>query len=606
MDISKFYNGDCFDAYEFLGAHVSDKSTIFRTYAPNAVKVSVIGDFSKWKDIPMKPAADGKFYEAEIPEALEGMRYKYRIYDKKGGFTDHCDPYGFGMEVRPGTCSVIRRIDDFHFTDDEWLEKRTDGHDKPMNIYEVHLGSWRRKNADADSEDITVQEGWYSYSGIADELVEYVKEFGYNYIELMPINEHPCDESWGYQSTGFFAPTSRYGTPSELMEFVDKCHKEGIGVLVDFIPVHFAVDHYALTEYDGTKLYEYPNDEAGYNEWGSRNFNHAKGEVRSFLQSAADYWLSVYHFDGLRMDAVRNVIFFNGEEYRGENRRGIEFIKAMNCGLKARHPSAVIAAEDSSAYPKVTAPVFDGGLGFDYKWDLGWMHDTLEYFQSAPMYRTRDYHKLTFSMLYFYNEHFILPLSHDEVVHGKATIAQKMNGQYEDKFPQARAMYMYMMAHPGKKLNFMGNEFAQLREWDEKREQDWDMLKYPMHDSFREYVKVLNQIYLQYNALHYDNDPTNFMWDDCNSAERCIYAIRRKSADGDILAVLNFSDWFQADYTVTVGEGFEAELLLDSDNQLYSGHTPDGRTVWKYSKDKMYMDIPPFSGRMFLLKKIET
>ena len=604
MDISKFYNGDCFDAYEYLGAHLSDKCTIFRTYAPNAAKVSVIGDFSKWKDIPMKPVFDGRFYEAEIPEAKEKMRYKYRIYDKKGGFTDHCDPYGFGMEVRPGTCSVIRRIDDFHFNDEEWLEKRTDGRDKPMNIYEVHLGSWRRKAADEDSDDIAVQEGWYSYSEIADELVEYVKEFGYNYIELMPINEHPCDESWGYQSTGFFAPTSRYGTPSELMEFVDKCHKEGIGVLVDFIPVHFAVDHYALTEYDGTKLYEFPSDEAGYNEWGSRNFNHAKGEVRSFLQSAADYWLSVYHFDGLRMDAIRNVIFFNGEEYRGENRRGIEFIKAMNCGLKARHPSAVIAAEDSSAYPKVTAPVFDGGLGFDYKWDLGWMHDTLEYFQSAPMYRTRDYHKLTFSMLYFYNEHFILPLSHDEVVHGKATIAQKMNGQYEDKFPQARAMYMYMTAHPGKKLNFMGNEFAQLREWDEKREQDWDMLKYPMHDSFREYIKALNKIYLKYSALHYDDNPTNFMWDDCNSAERCIYAIRRKSADGDILAVLNFSDWFQADYAVTVGEGFEPELLLDSDNQLYSGHTPDGKTVWKYVRDKLLMDIPPFSGRMFLLKKV--
>ena len=340
----------------------------------------------------------------------------------------------------------------------------------------------------------------------------------------------------------------------------------------------------------------------GEYEWGSRNFMHAKGEVRSFLQSAANYWLEIYHFDGLRMDAIRNIIYMNGEEYRGENRAAIEFIKSMNCGLKARHPSAVIAAEDSSAYPKVTAPVFDGGLGFDYKWDLGWMHDTLEYFQSAPMYRTRDYHKLTFSMLYFYNEKFILPFSHDEVVHGKATISQKMNGQYPDKFPQARAMYMYMIAHPGKKLNFMGNEFAQLREWDEKREQDWDMLKYPLHDSFREYIKTLNMIYLKYTALHYDYDSTNFMWDDCNSAERCIYAIRRKSADGDILAVLNFSDWFQADYKVTVGENFEAELLLDSDNQIYSGRTPDGKTVWKYEKDKMYMDIPPFSGRMFLLK----
>ncbi len=599
MDINKFYHGDDFEAFNFLGCHLSDFSAIFRTYAPNASKVSLIGDFSNWLEIPMKPVKDGRFFEVSCKNAKEGMRYKYRIYDRKGNYIDHCDPYGFGMELRPGTCSVIRSITDFSFTDGEWLENRTDCRDKPMNIYEVHLGSWKQKTTDKDSAD---GDQWFSYSEIADKLISYVMEFGYNFIELMPISEHPCDESWGYQSTGFFAPTARYGKPCELMEFVNKCHLAGIGVLLDFIPVHFAVDHYALTEYDGTKLYEYPNDDAGYNEWGSRNFMHAKGEVRSFLQSAANYWLEIYHFDGLRMDAIRNIIYMNGEEYRGENRAAIEFIKSMNCGLKARHPSAVIAAEDSSAYPKVTAPVFDGGLGFDYKWDLGWMHDTLEYFQSAPMYRTRDYHKLTFSMLYFYNEKFILPFSHDEVVHGKATISQKMNGQYPDKFPQARAMYMYMIAHPGKKLNFMGNEFAQLREWDEKREQDWDMLKYPLHDSFREYIKTLNMIYLKYTALHYDYDSTNFMWDDCNSAERCIYAIRRKSADGDILAVLNFSDWFQADYKVTVGENFEAELLLDSDNQIYSGRTPDGKTVWKYEKDKMYMDIPPFSGRMFLLK----
>ena len=414
--------------------------------------------------------------------------------------------------MRPGTCSVIRSIESYRFTDKEWLSKRTDCRDKPMNIYEVHLGSWRRKpdsqrlKTDDESEltgnEIIDAEGWYTYSEIADELISYVREYGYNFIEFMPLSEHPCDESWGYQITGFFSPTSRYGTPAQLMELVDKCHNAGIGVIVDFVPVHFAVDHYALTEFDGTRLYEFPDDEAAYNEWGSRNFMHSKGEVRSFIQSAANYWLSVYHMDGLRMDAIRNMIYWNGQEYRGENRTAIDFLKSMNSGLKARHPSAIIAAEDSSSYPKVTAPVFDGGLGFDYKWDLGWMHDTLEYFQSAPMYRTRDYHKLTFSMLYFYNEHFILPLSHDEVVHGKATVAQKMNGQYPDKFPQARALYMYMTVHPGKKLNFMGSEFAQLREWDEKREQDWDMLKYPLHDSFREYIRKLNHIYLENSALH--------------------------------------------------------------------------------------------------------
>lgn len=597
MDINRFYRGEVFEAYEYYGAHLRKNGTVFRTYAPNALKVSLIGDFTGWdEEIPMQPVRDGRSYEIEVPEAEEGMRYKYRIYDRSGKFIDHCDPYGFGMELRPGTCSVIRSIEGFEFGDADWLEKRTDCRDKPMNIYEVHLGSWRRKS----DED---EEGWYSYSEIADMLIDYVCSSNYNYIELMPLSEHPCDESWGYQSTGFFAPTARYGTPQQLMEFVDKCHRRNIGVIIDFVPVHFAVDHYALTEYDGTKLYEHPTDDIGYNEWGSRNFIHSKGEVQSFLQSAANYWLSVYHFDGLRMDAIRNMIYWNGEEGRGENLKAIGFLRSMNSGLKARHPSAILAAEDSSSYPKITAPVFDGGLGFDYKWDLGWMHDTLEYFQSAPIYRTRDYHKLTFSMLYFYNEKFILPLSHDEVVHGKATIAQKMNGQYPEKFPQARALYMYMIAHPGKKLNFMGSEFAQLREWDCKRQQDWDMLKYPLHDSFREYIIELNRIYLKYNALHYDYDPTNFAWEDCNSTERCVYAIRRKSADGDILAVLNLSDWYQADYCVNIGSDLEVELLLDSDSQKYSGTTPEGKSDYEYSGNSIRMNITPFSGMMFLLKK---
>ena len=617
MDIYGFYKGNAFEAYEYLGAHLTKQGTLFRTYAPNAGKVAVVGDFNGWTDEPMKPVEDGRFYELLCPDAKEGMRYKYRIYDKKGNFIDHCDPYGYGMEVRPGTCSVIRSIEGYTFTDGEWLAQRSDCRDKPLNIYEVHLGSWRRKagfvprEKDApppdesamSSEEIRETEHWYSYAEIAGIISDYAVEYGYTHIELMPLAEHPSDESWGYQITGFFAPTSRYGTPKELMELVDICHKKGIGVIMDFVPVHFAVDHYALTEYDGTRLYEFPDDEAAYNEWGSRNFMHSKGEVRSFLQSAADYWLSVYHFDGLRMDAVRNMIYWNGREYLGENRYAIQLLKDMNSGLKARHPSVILAAEDSSSHPKVAAPVFDGGLGFDYKWDLGWMHDTLEYFQSAPMYRTRDYHKLTFSMLYFYNERYILPLSHDEVVHGKATILQKMNGQYDEKFPQARALYMYMIAHPGKKLNFMGSEFGQLREWDVKREQDWDMLKYPMHDSFREYIRELNRIYLTYNALHYDYDPTNFMWEDCESTERCVYAIRRKSADGDILAVLNFSDWYQFDYSVTIGEDYEAELLLDSDDQLYSGDTPHGSTQFSQDGACLDMDIPPYSGRLFLLRR---
>jgi 1,4-alpha-glucan branching enzyme len=606
MDIYGFYTGKIFNAYEYMGAHVQSVGTLFRTYAPNASKVSLIGDFSGWEDIPMHNAMDGNFYELLLPEAKEGMRYKYRIYDKNGNFIDHCDPYGFGMEIRPGTCSVIRNMKNFRFHDGKWMKSREDFRSKPVNIYEVHLGSWKKRPADlSENADIFNREGWYNYSELADMLIPYVKEFGYNYIELMPISEHPCDESWGYQNTGFFAPTSRYGTAVQLMDFVDKCHRKGIGVIADFVPVHFAVDHYALTEYDGTRLYEHPTDDVGYSEWGSRNFMHSKGEVRSFIQSAANYWLEVFHFDGLRMDAIRNMIYWQGDENRGENRSAIDFLKEMNSGLKARHPMAILAAEDSSAYPGVTKPVFAGGLGFDCKWDMGWMHDTLEYFQTAPEYRKRDYHKLTFSMIYFYNENFILPFSHDEVVHGKATITQKMYGDYADKFPQARAMYMYMIAHPGKKLNFMGNEFSQLREWDEKKQQDWDILKYPLHDSFRNYIKELNAVYLKHTALHYDYDPTNFRWEDCNSIDRCVYAIRRKSADGDVLTVLNFSPFRQENYSLGLEDNIRVKLLLDSDNQRFSGTTPDGETKYSHGKNCLELELPPYSGLMFLITDLK-
>lgn len=619
MDIYGFYKGEVFEAYEYLGAHVSGKGTTFRTYAPNASKVAVVGDFNGWNDQDMSPVADGNFYELTIPEAKEGMRYKYRIYDRRGQFIDHCDPYGFGMEVRPGTCSVIRSIEGYKFSDKDWLSRRTDCRDKPMNIYEVHLGSWKRKavpDSDSEAEDISElamsgeeiigHEGWYSYSEIAEQLSDYALEFGYNFIELMPLGEHPCDESWGYQSTGFFAPTSRYGTPEQLMEFVDICHKKGIGVIVDFVPVHFAVDHYALTEYDGTRLYEFPDDEAAYNEWGSRNFMHSKGEVRSFIQSAANYWLSVYHFDGLRMDAIRNMIYWNGQEYRGENRTAIEFLKSMNCGLKARHPSAVIAAEDSSSYPKVTAPVFDGGLGFDYKWDLGWMHDTLEYFQSAPMYRTRDYHKLTFSMLYFYNEKYILPLSHDEVVHGKATIAQKMNGQYPEKFPQARAMYMYMIAHPGKKLNFMGTEFGQTSEWNVDSQLDWWLLKYEKHQGIQRLVRDLNDLYLNDPCLwENDYDPKSFMWLDVNDAEHSIFAMMRmdKDRDDEIIAVSNFTPVPYIAYRLGVPKPGSYKVVLNTDDRSYWGSgygtgsdTFEASTIsWQNQYHSIVIDLPPLA-----------
>lgn len=594
VNISEFYCGNCFDAYKYLGAHNSSSGTMFRTYAPNAEKVSLIGDFSDWEELPMTPVNDGKFYELFCPEAKAEMRYKYRIYKKSGIYTDHSDPYGYGCELRPDTCSVIRCMD-YYFNDDEWLRSRTDCFDKPLNIYEIHFGSWRKP----DKKDACE---WYNYSEISDELIAYVKDNGYNYIEIMPLSEHPCDESWGYQVTGFFAPTSRYGTAVQLMELVDKCHRNGIGVIIDFVPVHFAVNDYALAEYDGTSLYEYPSDDVGYNEWGSRNFNHAKGEVRSFLQSAAAYWLDVYHFDGIRVDAVRNLIYWQGDEKRGVNTCAVDFLRNMNSGLKKRYPTVILAAEDSTAYPDVTKSAENGGLGFDYKWDMGWMHDTLEYFQTSPMYRSRDYHKLTFSMDYFANERYILPFSHDEVVHGKATVIQKMAGDYDCKFPQARAMYMYMMAHSGKKLNFMGNEFGQFREWDEKRQQDWELFDYPVHSSFNRFIKAINRLYLDNEALHRDYDADNFKWADCNSEEDCIYAFFRKGGNSDILAVFNFSDWEITDYPVKIGENRNAELIINSDWERFGGETPDGGSEFTLTAGELVMDMQAYSGKIFILR----
>lgn len=360
MDMYGFYTGKVFDAYEYLGCHITEEGTVFRTFAPAAAKITVVGEFNNWNETDMEKIYDGNFWECTIENARAGMMYKYRIYRKDGTYVEHCDPYGFGMELRPGAASIIRDMNSYDFQDEKWMKKRTDCKDKPLNIYEVHLGSWKRKDGE-----------WYSYVEMADLLISYVKCCGYNYIEIMPISEHPCDNSWGYQGTGFYSPTSRYGTADDLKCFIDKCHQNDIGVILDFVPVHFAVDGYGLADYDGTTLYEYPHADVGYSEWGSKNFNHSRGEVQSFLQSSAYYWLKEYHFDGLRIDALSNIIYWHGNKERGENINAVDFIRHMNQGLKQYYPGVMLIAEDSTAYPKVTAKVEKGGLGFDYKWDMG-------------------------------------------------------------------------------------------------------------------------------------------------------------------------------------------------------------------------------------------
>lgn len=599
MNKQDFYDGKMFDAYRYMGAHKKGNAIEFVTYAPNAEKISVIGEFNDWKEEFMEKEGQSGFFSMTSDKAQEGDMYKYCIYGPGGRMQEHCDPYGFEMELRPGACSIINDIGKYEFHDKKWMTNRNSGKRGPINIYEMHLGSWRQNPED--------ENGWYEYDEIAEMLVPYIKENNYTHVELMPLSEHPFDGSWGYQNTGFFAPTKRYGKPEQLMKFVDLLHQAEIGVIIDFVPVHFAIDGYGLRLYDGTPLYEYDNRDTGESEWGSANFIHSRREVKCFLQSAANYWLEEYHFDGIRMDAVSRLIYWQGNENRGVNGAAIEFLKDMNLGLKQRHPDAMLIAEDSTSYPGVTKPVYQGGLGFDYKWDLGWMHDTLEYFQTPPKYRTRDYHKLTFSMMYYWNEQYLLEFCHDEVVHGKATILQKMYGDYDGKFPQARAMYLYMMMHPGKKLNFMGNEFGQLREWTEKQEQDWDVLKYPIHDAFHHYMKELNRIYKAFAPLHDDYNPDNFCWLDCHQEKRCIYAIGRKKEGEMLAAVFNFSDQEQKDYELEIEDTWKEECILNTDWDCWSGETPKEKKIWKLEqeteKTTMSITLAPYSGVLFELRK---
>lgn len=592
FDLDQFYNGQMFDAYQWLGAHLTDDGVMFRTYAPHASHIDLL-----WLDqqIPMHAVAESPFFEVFVSGAKEWDTYEFRVYGQNGSVADHCDPYGFGMDMRPAHRSVVRNLNSYQFHDEAWMKHRNDMQDKPLNIYEMHLGSWKKRSED--------QTGWYRYDELAEPLAEYLKASGYNYVEFMPLCEHPSDESWGYQNTGFFAPTSRYGTVDQLKKLIDVLHQNQIGVILDFVPVHFASDAYGLASFDGTAIYEYPHSDVGVSEWGSYNFMHAHGENRTFLQSAANYWLKEYHFDGLRMDAVSRLIYWQGDEGRGENERAIQFLKVMNQGLKRLNPGCILAAEDSTNYPNVTKKVEEGGLGFDYKWAMGWMHDTLEYFQMNPEYRTHNYHKLTFSMLYFRNEQYLLSFSHDEVVHGKATILQKMNGYYEQKFPQARAMYLYMMVHPGKKLNFMGNEFGQLREWDEKREQDWDLRKYPYHDSFYHYMARLNDIYLTYPALSkWDYRDEGFRWLDCNQENRCIYAILRTAGKERLAAVFNFSDRTQEDYQVRVADAKKCQVLLYSDWDIYNGTTSQKEEFTELKDGVLTCTLKPFSGVLLQIK----
>ena len=615
MDFQKFFDGDLYDVYKYMGAHVQDGGVVFRTYAPQADKVCIIGDFNGWNEEEMKMPVHFQFYEIFEKDAKPGQMYKYVIYGKNGR-VEHCDPYGFGMELRPNFASIVRDLSAYTFTDDEWMKKRTRCYDKPLNIYELHLGSFRRNEKDPN--------GWFTYEDIADELIEYVKSNGYTHVEFMPLSEHPFDGSWGYQCTGFFSPTSRYGTATQLQKLIDRLHKAGIGAIIDFVPAHFAMDYYGLRQYDGSNLYEYPPSDVSDSEWGSCNFIFARREVACFMQSAANYWLTEYHFDGLRMDAISRVIYWMGNELRGVNDTAVDFLKKMNAGIHRLHPTAMLIAEDSTSYPGCTKSAEEGGLGFDYKWDLGWMNDTLDYFMKTSEERSSRPELLTFSMYYYYNERHLLPLSHDEVVHGKRTIVDKIFGSYEEKFPQLRSLYLYMYVHPGKKLNFMGNEIAMFREWDETKEPDLFLLKYPMHDSFHQYMICLNRLYREYGALSSaDYDPAGFSWLAMNDQGHDVFAIRRNAAVNtgtdsaetaeryaslsekdtcDIAAVFNFSNRARK-LTLKPEKAEKWTLILHTDWQRWSGQRKEEAEQFKtMAKAPVTLELPAFSGALYSIR----
>ena len=597
----EYHTGACFDLYRHLGAHPCKGGWSFRIWAPGALDVQLEGDFNGWQGAPM--SRDNAGVWSCTAKAKEGQLYKFRVLGPDGSWVEHSDPCALAAELRPGTASRLFDLSrlEAQFTDGVWMAGQDKHYDRPMNIYEMHAGSWKRKPDGS----------WYNYEELAQELIPWLVEHQYTHVELLPLAEHPFDGSWGYQNTGYFAPTSRYGTPVQFARFVNACHLAGIGVLMDFVPVHFAKNADGLARLDGTFLYEYDSD-VGQSEWGTCNFNFYRGEVRSFLNSAAAIWLDLYHCDGIRMDAISRALYWLGDPSRGVNQGAVQFLQNMNQGLHQRFPSAILTAEDSTNFLKVTAPVEYDGLGFDYKWDMGWMHDTLDFF-ATPFDQRRDaYHKLTFSMSYFYNELYLLSLSHDEMVHGKKTVIDKLWGTYEEKFAQARLLYFYMLTHPGKKLNFMGSELAHFREWDEERELDWMLLRYPLHDAFHKYIAALNGLYHAEPALYEgEYNAACFEWVACQSRDEGIYAYLRKGRGGPLLAVMNTQPKAYLKYPLYLTEGCTARMLFSTDLQQWGGATkapsqpqttlPGGVFGRNHT---LYVDLPPLSGALYRLEEL--
>ena len=564
MEHYLFHRGEYRQAYEYFGAHPNRSSTIFRIWAPAAKSVAVVGDFNNWnareEDYCQKITNEG-IWEVEIKKVKKAAIYKFQIETSWGQKILKADPYAFYSELRPQTASVVNGISKFRWGDKKWLNNREIGYAKPINIYEVHLGSWKKK------EDGT----YYNYREIAELLVEYMLEMNYTHIEIMPITEYPFDGSWGYQATGYYSVTSRYGTPEDFMYFVNYFHKNNLGVILDWVPGHFCKDAHGLYRFDGSACYEYEDQNLGENEWGTANFNVSRNEVRSFLVSNLYFWIKEFHIDGVRMDAISNMLYH--KDGVSENRASIEFLQYLNQSLHEDYPDIMLVAEDSSAWPLVTKYQADGGLGFDFKWNMGWMNDTLKYIEQDPFFRKSHHGKLTFSFMYAFSENFILPLSHDEIVHGKNAILNKMPGYYEDKLAHVKNLYSYQMAHPGKKLNFMGNEFVQGLEWRYYEQLEWQLLKDNKGSKdIQNYVKALNTLYLEEKALWHDGQNA-FEWIEHENIDENMLIFLRKNPDTDdfIIAVFNFSGKDHDKYPVGVNLEGEYECILDSNEKRFGG-----------------------------------
>ncbi|MGV2998502.1 1,4-alpha-glucan branching protein GlgB [Streptococcus suis] len=566
LDLYYMNSGEHTTLYEKMGAHIIKErnkilGTQFRVYAPNAREIFLVGDFNNWdRSHPMNREIDGVF-ELYVPDLKSLEDYKYLIISHDGREIYKADPYAFFSQVRPNTASTTYNSR-YKFKDDIWMYDRVsyDFKEEPVSIYEVHLGSWKQKVVNQNQAGAPL-ESFYSYKEITPLLIDYVKENKFTHIELMPITEHPLDASWGYQVTGYYSPTSRYGKPDELKYLVDQCHQAGIGVILDWVPLHFCKDAHGLYQFDGSWLYEYFHENDRENrQWGTANFDLGKGITRSFLLSNLKYWLDNFHFDGIRVDALSYLLYWRGETEENKiNHAAIDFIKRVNAMVHTDYKGVLMIAEDSSSYPKVTHALEDGGIGFDLKWDLGWMNDTLKFVERPSVYRKYHSKEITFGMYYNQNEHYLLPLSHDEVVHGKHSIIDKMNGDFEDKFHLARVYYSFYYAHPGKKLLFMGNEWGHIREWHEYTEMDWGLRLYPNHESFYQMMKTLSNFYRDNDAFwKYDHQAYDkgFDWITIDE-EASVYAFVRKSDDQEILTVHNFNDQ----------EVFDVHLALPTDSE---------------------------------------